>query len=561
MKKILFYVILCLLTIAGLAQEQQKVNLQREHFLTEILFTDSTAIFFENHFIRDRNKVAYQPYDIKMPFKDLYFDIYGSRLEISAYSQPELIKNGGWVSHGSYRDTLKEDAALFDLRTLEYRIIKGTTIEIHWRKATSKPYIDTFVNIWNKNKVYYRQGYLFYDDSLSDGDSLTLSLRKENGKPFINIHFKKRSPLDSPPQWMGSIDNHDKEFPLEKFIQRALEQYQSWNQSFTEDWPGHNDNSNIKLFPDTKAAYFFNPRGEVPNDSAFEYRMLVNKDRSAKWKKSDNIIFVSGLEAGKQYRLEVRHSKRPQYVFTKKFYVPGYWYQTIWFKMGIVFLLLLLVLILFFFLKNKKQKRILYEQQNKMKTLHAQLNPHFIFNALGSIQGLLNDDQLAKANNYLSGFGNLLRNTLDSSEKTSITLQEELKNLSTYISLEQLRRPFTYTQTIDEGINLTNIEILPLFFQPIIENAIKHGYKDGSQDLDLSFILKRKRNELEASIQDNGKGFDTSAAYKGQGLRLVKERIDLFNRISKNKKIAIELSSNKNGTLAWIKFINWLDYD
>jgi LytS/YehU family sensor histidine kinase len=218
-------------------------------------------------------------------------------------------------------------------------------------------------------------------------------------------------------------------------------------------------------------------------------------------------------------------------------------------------------MILFFFLKSRKQKRILHEQENKMKTLRAQLNPHFIFNALGSIQGLLNDEQLVKANKYLSGFGNLLRSTLDSSDKTSITLQEELKNLSTYIDLEQLRRSFTYTQTVDESINSADIEMLPLFFQPIIENAIKHGYRESNHVLSLSFSLKRKRNDLETRIQDNGRGFDTRAIYPGQGLRLVKERIDLFNHISKNKKIAIDLSSNNDGTLIWIKFINWLDHD
>jgi two-component sensor histidine kinase len=563
MKKLLFYSIACLPTLDALAQKPRETNAQKEHFFTQFVYTDSTAILFENHFFRNANNVTYQPYDIKAPFKDLNFDIYGNRLKLSAYYYPELIKNGGWASTGSYRDTLKEDAFLFDLGTLEYKIIKNNATETGWRKATENHYTDTLVSILygKSSKVYFRQGYLFYDDSLSDGDSLSLSLRKENGKPFLNIHFKKRSPLESPPRSMGYTDNHDKDLPLEKFIQRALEQYQLRTTNFYDDWPGENDRGNLKLFPDTKTAYFFHPRDEAPNDSSFEYRVLVNGDRSAKWKKSDNIVFVSGLKAGTQYQLEVRHTKRPQYVFTKKFYVPGYWYQTILFKTGVAFLFLLLGMIFFFILKNKKQKRTLLEHHNKMKTLHAQLNPHFIFNALGSIQGLLNDDQLEKANKYLSGFGNLLRSTLDSSEKAMITLQEELQNLSIYIELEQLRRPFTYIKTIDEDINATNVEMLPLFFQPIIENAIKHGYSDHSHALDISFSLKRKGNDLEAGIQDNGKGFDTNTVHKGQGLRLVKERIDLFNRISKNKKLVIEISSNKNGTLVWIKFINWIDHD
>jgi len=537
------------------------IQAQKTHGSNEVFYSDSTAILIRNNFIRDKKNIKYQPYDIKMPFKDFYFDVYGSRLQIAAYSYQELIKKGGFSMSGSFLDTLKQDAPFFNLDSLQFAVSKNGILITDWKPATTKQYRDT-VNFkyLDKNKIFYHKGYLLYDGNLSNGDSARISFRKENGKPFSNIHFKKLSALESPPRLMASTDRHDEDYPLEKFIQNALKFYQSTTWEFYDDWPGESDNSNSKLFSSTKTAYFFRPRTDVQNDSIFEYRLIVNGDESAKWKKSDNIIFVAGLQAGKQYQLEVRYADKPQYVFKKKFYVQGYWYQTIWFKAAIAFLLLLIALVLFFFLKNKKQKRLQAEQKNKMKALYAQLNPHFVFNALGSIQGLLNEGELEKANNYLSGFGSLLRSTLDNGEKNRIPLQEELENLTTYITLEQLRRPFEYTETVDETINVSNVEMLPLFFQPIIENAIKHAWKNDKDQLNISLCVKKENTNLIVNIQDNGKGFDSSKIQNGKGIKLIDDRISLFNRVSKNEKIIKEIKSNE-GTLVIIKFINWLDND
>jgi hypothetical protein len=533
---------------------------QTNHVHTGLLSTRSSAISFQNNFFQDANNIKYMPYDIKTPFKDLYFIVFGSRLKLSAYNVDELMKGEGWVISGWFRDTTKNDAPIFDLQTLEYAIVKSSPVDVTWQKAIHKPCIDTSANNYSRgNKIYYRKGYLLYDGHLSNGDSLSLLLRKGKGQPFLKIHFTKRSALESPPQLTGYMDNHDPELPLEKFVQKALESYRSSNMEFYEDWPGRNDRSNVKLFPDTKVAYYFNPRGTTSHDSAFEYRLVVD-NAVPQWKKSNNIIFVSGLKAGKQYQLQVRQTNKPQYIFTKRFYVPGNWYQTVWFKLLLAFLLLLASLTLYLLIKTRRQKRIQQEGKSKMRSLYAQLNPHFIFNAMGSIQGLLNENELEKANRYLAGFGHLLRTTLNSSEKDSISLKEELENISTYISLEQLRRPFQFTENIGDGVIPANIEMLPLFFQPVIENAIKHGAAE-NKTLQLLFSITRQAQDLHVRIEDDGKGFNTKASYNGKGLELLKERIRLFNQISKNKKIVQELSSNAAGTVIQLKFINWLDHD
>ena len=284
------FLLLLFLIIANLST--LVVQGQKKHGMDEMFYSDSTAILIDNNFIYDANNVKYQPYDIKMPFHDFYFDLYGSHLVISAYQVAELMNNGGFAITGSFRDTLKQDAPFFNLDSLQFAITKNGILETGWAPATAKQFTDTINYKYLKNnKIYYRQGYLLYDGNLSNGDSAKILFRKGNGTPFLKLHFKKLSALESCPYLMGSYESHDKDFPLEKFIQKALEDYKTRNIDFYNDWPGVSDNSNDKLLPETKTAYYFRPRTDVSNDSIFEYRLIVNGNESVKWRKSELSLF------------------------------------------------------------------------------------------------------------------------------------------------------------------------------------------------------------------------------------------------------------------------------
>ena len=192
--------------------------------------------------------------------------------------------------------------------------------------------------------------------------------------------------------------------------------------------------------------------------------------------------------------------------------------------------------------------------------LYAQLNPHFVFNALGSIQGLLNDNQIEKANQYLAGFGSLLRNTLISSEKEMQSLEVEIKSIKNYIELEQLRNPFLFRLTIDEKIDIHEVQTLPLLMQPLIENAIKHGISN-KENAEITLTISKKEDDLIFEIADNGKGFDILEEQKGFGLKLVKDRITLFNQSSTKMKIDIKIQSDLSGTQITVYYKNWLKND
>jgi LytS/YehU family sensor histidine kinase len=199
------------------------------------------------------------------------------------------------------------------------------------------------------------------------------------------------------------------------------------------------------------------------------------------------------------------------------------------------------------------------QAQLELKAIYAQLNPHFIFNALNSIQGLINKNDLSNANLYLTEFSSLLRESLKNNDKEFIPLKIELKVLEAYIKLEQLRFHFDYVIQVDSNLNTNNVDVPVLLLQPLIENAIKHGVSslDTLGFIRINFVVKHKNLLIE--IIDNGNGFDNSNKANGYGLKLTKERIELLNQSYKDQPIQMLINSEGlKGTIVHLLFNNWL---
>ncbi len=152
----------------------------------------------------------------------------------------------------------------------------------------------------------------------------------------------------------------------------------------------------------------------------------------------------------------------------------------------------------------------LQHTESELKALKAQMNPHFIFNALNSIQEIffLGDKRLA--NKHLSQFSQLTRKILHASGKAYISLHEEIEMLQQYLSLEALRfgNDFNYIIETAEAIDIYSLELPPLLIQPYVENAVKHGlmHKATNRKLQLYFSINEAENILLATIEDNGIG-------------------------------------------------------
>lgn len=209
-------------------------------------------------------------------------------------------------------------------------------------------------------------------------------------------------------------------------------------------------------------------------------------------------------------------------------------------------------------LQTAEQLRQLEAERNEaeMSALKAQMNPHFIFNALNSIQELflLGDKRLA--NEHLGRFSDLTRSILDSSGKKEIRLSEEINLLEDYLSLEQLRFESDFTYSIFADIHTTSDEIClpPMLVQPYVENAIKHGllHKEGQKHLLVRFRLTDD-DVLKVEIEDNGIGREKAAYYaairkKGHqsfATAAIKKRLSLLNH-GRDRKIGVEIVDLKN---------------
>jgi two-component system LytT family sensor kinase len=193
----------------------------------------------------------------------------------------------------------------------------------------------------------------------------------------------------------------------------------------------------------------------------------------------------------------------------------------------------------------------------QLKSIRAQLNPHFMFNALSSIQNLMNKNALLEANRYLSKFAGLTRKVLHTSEKEMISLAEEMEIAADYLQMEQLRYGFQYQLKVAEGLDTINIEIPAMIVQPFIENSVKHGMALSKEHGLIVVAIVPNGSSLVISVLDNGKGFDASAK-NGFGLKLSRERIELLNQLHRNQPAQLRVQSEPGNTIVTITLNNWL---
>lgn len=201
--------------------------------------------------------------------------------------------------------------------------------------------------------------------------------------------------------------------------------------------------------------------------------------------------------------------------------------------------------------------------QSEIDGLKSQMNPHFIFNSLNSIQNLIISEDIPNSNLYLGKFARLLRMVLDFSSLQKIALEDEVTLLKTYLELESLRFKNQLTTTIqidDSGIR--NFQIPPLVLQPFVENSIKHGLLHSSKkDKTLTIKFFTKNNYVYCTIEDNGVGRAVSNEinkrrekyHNSFASEAIEKRIDLINA-TQHKKIEIEIKDLENGTCVEVRF-------
>lgn len=233
-----------------------------------------------------------------------------------------------------------------------------------------------------------------------------------------------------------------------------------------------------------------------------------------------------------------------------------------YFLLGSVVLMVLLFVFIvkaLYSIKTKKKKIAL-------QSLRREMNPHFIFNSLNSVNQFISENKELEANKYLTSYSNLMRNMMENSNKDFVTLNNEVEQLKKYLDLEHLRfnEKFDYEIIIDDALDGDAVLVPNMLLQPHLENAIWHGlrYKEGKGFLKLDFKLKN--NIVKVIVDDNGIGLTKSKELKttnqkvheSRGMTNTRERISLLNELYK-KNISLKISEKENpetGTRIEISF-------
>lgn len=195
----------------------------------------------------------------------------------------------------------------------------------------------------------------------------------------------------------------------------------------------------------------------------------------------------------------------------------------------------------------------------ELKALRAQMNPHFIFNSLNSINDYILKNDVEAASNYLTKFAKIMRQTLENSNQLDISLEDDLKVLDLYLQVERmrLRNKFTYNISIDETIDAENTLIPPFILQPFIENSIWHGISKKETDGHIKIQIKKDKNMLVCTVDDNGVGRPLQAKNnvnqtKSLGISITQSRIDIINK-KKNTHGSLKMIDKDQGVRVEIK--------
>ncbi|HEY9083853.1 MAG TPA: histidine kinase [Vicingaceae bacterium] len=226
-------------------------------------------------------------------------------------------------------------------------------------------------------------------------------------------------------------------------------------------------------------------------------------------------------------------------------------YMSAWFLLTLVFGVIIIGFLIYFLIQKQNQlknKQIEEQKQralaSELQALRSQMNPHFIFNTLNSIQNFISKNESKDASIYLSKFAKLMRATLANTKRQRISLKDEIETLTLYLELEQLRlnNKFSYEILVDETIDTQYEQVPSMLIQPYVENAIWHGisHKEGNGIIRIQF-LPENEHLLKCVVEDNGIGRENAIKLKQNttspsfGMNITKERVELLNSLNGNQ--------------------------
>jgi ligand-binding sensor domain-containing protein/two-component sensor histidine kinase len=229
-----------------------------------------------------------------------------------------------------------------------------------------------------------------------------------------------------------------------------------------------------------------------------------------------------------------------------QFTIKPHYSDTLWFRLALFIVILIILVALVYWRikeiksKNDKENHIkdleLKFKESELAILRNQMNPHFMFNALNSIQSYILQSDRDTASHYVQRFSKLMRSSLELSMDDWISLAVEIDFLTNYLTMEQMRFPerFSFEILVDPVIDPHDILLPPFLIQPIVENSVKHAFKNRESGGEIKVEFSMNNDELLCSVTDNGVGIDKSrldkqqSTHKSYGIQVVRNRLRLI---------------------------------
>ncbi|MFM9944935.1 MAG: histidine kinase, partial [Bacteroidia bacterium] len=290
----------------------------------------------------------------------------------------------------------------------------------------------------------------------------------------------------------------------------------------------------------------------------FHYKLIGYEDRWQTQGSKNNSITYNALSPGK-YTLVLKAENLGDFSPEKKytFTIDSPLYAKPWFIISSMILFFLLVFLIYrrqLNIQKQKSKQINELNLSKLTAIQSQMNPHFIFNSLNSIQDLVLQQNASKAYDSIGKFALLIRKIMYHSEKEFIDIEEELSILNVYLEMELLRLKKDFIYEINSH-DIADIEIPPMLIQPYIENAIKHGLLHKTGEKKLVIEMKLEDDVFVCEITDNGIGRKKSAEIKERQNKMYES----FSGNSLNKRLDI-LKKHFGGNFG-VEIIDLVDHD
>lgn len=366
---------------------------------------------------------------------------------------------------------------------------------------------------------------------------------------LINPDNLKRN-KELPIPYVSNIQVHDENFKSDSTaIMRKSLELEYWENSFSFDF----------------SALGFT----LPEHNKFRYRLKNFNDNWINAKERRFANYTNVPDGNYIFQLQAANNEG---IWNDKIYelpvsITKSWWNTWWFRIAVLLLIAYFGYSVYRYrilqIRNEVKLKSDFEKQLanvEMNALRAQMNPHFLFNCLNSIDSYIIKNDTKKASEYLNKFARLIRLILQNSQSNYVNLKDEIEALDLYMNMESLRfrDKFDYEIKIGDELDVESIDVPPMLIQPYIENAIWHGlmHKSDGQKGKVQLKLNRQNGSLKCIVEDNGIGREKALEIrskqnikrkKSMGMRITQDRIQIINKMfdSKTSVEIIDLKDNK----------------